>query len=96
MKLKVKDKNTKIFSLTNGMIADLMFFLRPMKEREAEMMFWQNQLRSAQNNISNSFSIDQSKYSIDWLNVYKTGKLVCTKLPEQKKEGEKNGESKKK
>jgi hypothetical protein len=95
MKIK-RNKDVKTFNLTNGMIGDLVFMLKIIREKQMEVMFWQGQLRQIQGNIANNFSIDQSKYSIDWGNAYKTAKLVCTKMPEQpQKEGEKNGENKK-
>jgi hypothetical protein len=91
--LKEKKQDSKTFSLTDSMIADLMFILRPMKEKQMEAMFWQSQLRQVQDNIARNLAIDQGKFSIDWAKAYSTGKLTCTKI---KEEGEKNGESKKK
>lgn len=78
----VKDPNVKTFSLTNLMMADLMFFLRPLKERQQEAMFWQKRLEQVQNDIVKSEGIDPTKYTVNWEGAYMTGKMVCTKIPE--------------
>ena len=92
----VKDPNVKTFSLNDMMMADLMFFLRPMKERQQEYVFWAKSLERIQDGIVRSEGIDPTKFSVDWEGAYVTGKIVCTKIPEPivEKEGEKNGQSK--
>jgi hypothetical protein len=90
---KVKDPNVKTFSLTDMMMADLMFFLRPMKERQQEMLFWSKSLERVQNDIVRSQGIDPEKFQVDWNEAYKTGKMVCTKIPDPvviEKNGNKN------
>ena len=77
-----KDPNVKTFSLTEMMMADLMFFLRPMKERQQEMLFWSKSLERIQSDIVRSEGIDPTKFSVDWEGAYRTGKIVCTKIPE--------------
>lgn len=91
---KKKDQNTKTFSLTNAMIGDIMFVLRPFKERQMEMMYWSERLRSIENDIVKSLGIDPAKWTCNWVGAYQTGKLVCTLIPQ--KEDDKNGEAKKK
>lgn len=78
----VKDHNVKTFNITDYMMADLMFCIRPMKERQSEMMFWQQQLNQTQDDILRNQAIDPTKYMADWQGAYKTGKLVCTKIPD--------------
>lgn len=91
-----KDTGIKTFSITELMMADLMFFLRPLKERQQEVMFWANQLKHVQDDIVKNQGIDSTKYSVDWDGAYRTGKMVCTKIPEPviQKEVDKNGQSK--
>lgn len=93
-----KDKSTKTFNITNMMMADLMFFLRPMKERQQEAMFWNRQLVAVQQDIVKSLGVDQTKYSVNWEEAYQTGKIVCVKLPDPvivKEKNDKNNNSKK-
>ena len=77
----VKNKNVKTFSISNLMMADLMFFLRPFKERQQEAMFWSKRLQQVQKEIIRDQAIDPDKYSVDWEKAYETGKVVCVKIP---------------
>ena len=81
IKRKPIKTGVKTFDVTDYMMADLMFFLRPMKERQQEMLFWMKQLQTTQNDIVKSLGIDSTKYSVSWDEAYKTGKLVFTPLP---------------
>ena len=81
-KRKPVKSGEKTFDITDMMMADLMFFLRPLKERQQEMLFWTRQLSQCQNDITKSLGIDPTKFSVSWENAYKTGKLVYTPLPE--------------
>lgn len=89
-----KNKNVKTFSLTNVMMADLMFFLRPLKERQQEVMFWESRLSQIQGEIVKNQGIDPAEFSVDWEGAYRTGKMVCTKISKPviiKEEAKKNG-----
>lgn len=95
MSKPTKNKSIKTFSITQGMMADLMFFLRPMKERQQEMLFWQQQLQITQDQIVKSQGIDPAEFEVDWQGAYRTGKLVCTKkLPAPQVAKELNGNNK--
>lgn len=94
-----KDNGTKTLSLSHAMMGDLLFVLKPLKEKQLEYMFWQNQLREVENDILKSEAIDSAKWNCNWQEAFVTGKLVCTLTPQPKpiieKEGEKkNGKSK--
>lgn len=86
-----KDPNVKTFSITNMMMADLMFFLRPYKERQQEAIFWSSKLRQVQDDIVRSQGIDPTKFAVNWEEAYRTGKIVCVKIPETKNENNKSG-----
>lgn len=90
-----KNSNTKTFSLTSAMVGDIMFVLRPFKERQMEMMYWSERLKSIENDIVKSLGLEPDKWSCNWVGAYQSGKLVCTRIPQQK-EDDKNEENKKK
>jgi len=89
-----KDPNTKTVSLSGGMMGDLLFVLKPLKERQMEMLFWQNQLKEIELDILKSEAIDPAKWSPNWQQAFLTGKLVCTRIPTPKPTLEKAGEKK--
>lgn len=81
MKRKPVKTGEKVFDITDMMMADLMFFLRPMKERQQEMRFWSSQVTQCQNEIVSSLGIDSTKFSVSWEDAYRTGRLVFIPLP---------------
>lgn len=95
---KNKDHNAKKFSLSEAMMGDLLFVLKPLKEKEMEAQFWAARLQFIKNDIVKSRGIDPAKWNCDWVKAFQTGVLECTKLPEPKivKEADKNGKTEEK
>lgn len=92
-----KDHNIKTLSLSPAMMGDLLFILKPLKERQMEMVFWSKELKGTENEILTSLGLDPNKWDCNWQQAFQTGKLVCNKIPEPKvvpKEEEKNGKGK--
>ncbi len=84
LKFFKKDKNKKTFSINEQQIAMLLFFFRPFRERQAEMVYWMGQLDGVKREVIKTFGLDPDKWIGNWDEAYKTGKLVLTKLPEPK------------
>lgn len=88
------DENVKTISFSREMMADLLFVLKPIKEKHMEYLFWLNELEQIKQEILKNQTIDPTKWNCNWNESFATGKLVCTKIPAPKKEAEKkNGKS---
>lgn len=91
-----KNDNEKTFSLTPAMMGDLLFILKPLKERQMEMIFWSKELKNTEDDVLSGLALDPTKWQCDWQRAFQTGKLVCTKIPDPKivTEEVKNGKDK--